>query len=234
MNRKGMSLIEVMVAIAILSVGTLALFISIDSLNKIAQRQKTKMAALRLNVTLTDLISLPATIRSASSQDNVPGMDLVWKQLRGWAKSDHLGPFLPLPLYLPHVEKVGASFVTGGQISGTPDAPLRYNVQGASCDPSYEVCPADSWPIEVFTEHNFSCPPLFHKGYDDWLRDGYQFEGPIYPDGLAIPAACISKSAVNIRLTIRESVDPGQSPKGLMKPMEEIITLSLSTIRERH
>ncbi len=233
-NQKGTTLAEAMVAIGILSICTLAVLTIVDAVHSLSERQNVRNAAFRLTLTLTDLVSLPATIRSTGVQPTIPDVDIFWRKLRGWEKTDDNGPFEPMPLFLPFVERLDdVTYVTGGQLTGTPQYPLRYNIVGMTCDPVNETCPAKQWPIEVFTEYNFRCPPLFAKDYDDFLRDGAPFYGAIYPNGLSVPAACIGKSTINIKLTIRESTDPDFPARGWVVENTDIIAVPMDDVSER-
>lgn len=233
-NQRGFGLIETIISFALLGTVLVGLISAIQYLHYFAKMQATKSSAERLSGTITELVSMPATLRATLVQSNTAGVPDLWAEARGYKRSNHNGTFQPIRMHLPIVERTGPSTSrTAGQITGTPTYPMRFNAKGEGCNKEFDPCPALDWPIEVYTELNFSCPPLFNKTYDIDLRGGLPYYGPIYPDGLVIQSSCIGKSQANIRLTIQESEDPTQARRGLFKGSVTILPILMSEYGER-
>jgi prepilin-type N-terminal cleavage/methylation domain-containing protein len=219
----GFSLIEVLVAMAIVGISVTGLISTIEAVQNQKARQQTKWASERVTSTLIDLISLPATIRATEVQ---PGNYEMYRNIKGRRSAKHLGDWEPVRLFLPFIDRApDGTYLTGGEFTGEPLQPMRYNDKGDSCDMTLQLCPASQWPIQVSTEYNFSCPPFYHRGYD-YKRGGLPYYGPIDdPVALAIPGKCISKAQINIRLVVRESADPDFPASGIFPPRVEIIRI---------
>jgi hypothetical protein len=233
-NKSGFTLIEVLIALVITEIAFMGLLTAMDSLRSQMERQQRKWSSERITRNIIALASLPSSIRVTSVQtQNIEAADL-FRQVRGWARADHLGPWMPIRLNLPFLEMMGPSnFITAGQFTGDPVRPMRYNRSGELCDTAFSVCPSAQWPIEVFTEYNFSCPPFFSEGYD-YLRGDVPYFGLMdAPAALAIPSRCFGKSQMNIRVTVRESADAPNPPEGLIPTTVEVIRMQVGQISRR-
>jgi len=235
-NQRGLSLVEILIALAILTGCALALALVVNHVNILMQRQQLRWAVDRVTTSLFQLTVLPATIRASLSDSESTQIKNIYYQTRGWLSADHHEAWKPIRLNIPLIEKTGTTFISGGQFTGTRDFPMRYNAKGEMCDLQFAPCPAPLWPIEVFTEYNFSCPPLFSRTYNGppWRALGVEFDGPLYPTGLVIPAFCRLKTQMNIQLTIRESEDAGLQPTGLFRPIVEIFSIPTRDINLRY
>lgn len=230
-NQRGITLIDSLIGIVLLGASAMALATLIHFLNQAMARQQVKWTSERISATVIEMVSLPATLRSSISQTDTEEARTLFRELRGWKSSRHLGPWTGMRMYLPFVDKTGpASFVVGGVITGSPSYPVRYNLRGEVCDTEIASCLPADWPVEAVTEYNFSCPPLFHSTYDDTLRGGLPFADAIYPDGLVIPNRCIGKGNINIRVTVRESADVTNPARGLFKTKTEIIAITPASV----
>lgn len=228
-NENGFSLLEVCMALVIIGTLFIGMSAGLTHLQAANKHEQTKLYASRIVVSLTHLVSLKSTIR-ASTLSELPANQLFADQLYREESALHLngdGSFTGVALFLPLVAIQGGVFVSGGQITGPPESPVRYNLNGDSCNTALEICEALQWPIEAITEYNFACPSLFHPSYDGSQRGGQPYYGPIYPDGYRPHTECEFKAQLNVRLTIRESRDSATAAfHGFFKEFSQVIQIS--------
>lgn len=210
MKQKGFGIIEVVISLAVISFLFLSLLAAADLIRSYNKVEQVKMYSSRIKLSLSHLASLKATVRASTMQTHIPSnkefADQIYKQSSALHHNGD-GTFSGVSLFLPILEVSGTEILSGGQITGTPDYPLRYNAFGYTCDLAHETCLAKDWPIEVVTDYNFSCAPAFHESYDYVLRGGSAFAGPLIPNGYRPHSTCRYKSQLNLRLIIRESRD---------------------------
>jgi prepilin-type N-terminal cleavage/methylation domain-containing protein len=234
MNRRGMTMLEIMMALMIVGVAMFGILSTVNTTSQLMGQEKVLWARTRILNSLASIAGMPATIRASMFQniENIPLTACV----NGGGDNPpcaHLGPYQPFRLYLPMVDRVSQwEIVTSGAVAGTPHEPIRYNSKGESCDTKTDACPQDRWPIEAFTEFSASCPPIFDPIYDDILRNGNPYYGPIHPAGLAVPAECPAARFIKVRLTIRST---NQDSRRFMafKPFVKVFAIDVERIQAR-
>ncbi len=209
-NQSGFSLIEFSISSVIVSILFMGVLLAGDHVRTLNKNEQVRLYASRIIISLTQLTSLKATIRASTLQTSIPenkafadGIYRVSTNLHHNGDGSYSGISLVLPVVVVHSSKT----IAGGQITGNPDYPLRYNLNGLTCNLAYQTCPAADWPIEVITDYNFTCPGIFHTTYDKSLRAGKPYYGPMNPDGFKPHTQCQAKSQLNLRLRIRQSKD---------------------------
>ncbi len=232
MNQRGVTLIEVMVGLAII-VLALGVYNGLaDYSERIMANQQLKWTGQRMTTSFMKMAGLPSTIRS--SLVNHPENNEVAACIFSTSPCLNLAPSKSIRLYLPFIEPVGPyEFISVGAITGTREAPMRYNALGEVCDTLVKTCPEADWPIEVFTEYNFTCPPLFDKVYDDSLRGGKKYFGAIYPDGLVVQPECPKPDQIRIYLTVQSTPVPGVTSNQVIRTRKESMSISYDEIMAR-
>ena len=223
-----------MVAIGVLAVLTVSAMEIARYVSDAVMRQRLLSTRARVIENLTRISGMPAAIR-ASLHDAANG-DL--KRCAKGTGEPCLGDvqFRGFRLYLPFVEFMpdGRTLLVSGAITGTTDHPIRYDYRGGVCDTHAAACPPEDYPIEVTTEFSAVCPPAFHEMYDDDLRGGQPYFGPIFSAGLQVPKSCDWARYIKVRLTIKPSDDsdirPGLVSSVNFKRFEKVQGIDAQTI----
>ena len=241
-NPQGFFLTEFLIAVVMLGILVVCGMSTLSYIHTFIQQQRVTSTRNRVADSLTRLAGMPSSIRASIYQhpENAPLAACVKKEetAPGGAGPSPASVFSCIQatamttgtsfrLYLPFLEQIpGGTILTSTAVSGTSQNPIRYNMNGELCDTLYEPCSAQDWPIEVVTEFTAQCPPIFDPVYDQSLRGGQAFYGPIYPAGLVVPSTCPQARYVKVRIQVRSSTSTTE-PVIAFKPIDKTLEVDV-------
>lgn len=198
----GFSVIEILTTLGIFSLILIASASFFTQMNRKISEEEYAETRMRMFQNLIYIMGMPATLRGSLEYDATQSGNLS-KCIRGGMGAVPTTP-LPVALFLPVVSGDATFVRTSGQISGSPNRPLRYSIEGTACTAANPInCNPSDYPISVTTEFLPVCPPAYDYYYGYWT-------GPVYPNGLTIPSVC--GRAQYIKIFYRFFTTPGAAP----------------------
>jgi len=211
-NSNGFSAIETLIAIGFFSMSLLTSVVFFAHANISIKQQAYFETRTRIFQTLIYIMGMPSTLRGSMENDTPTGM--LWKSIRGNLGTVPAAP-LPIALFLPVVAGDATSVVTSGQLTGPPDNPLYYSLEGGSC--SGVSCDPTVYSISIITEFTPICPPAYDYYYGVW-------SGSINPNGLQISTNCHRAQYIKIFYTFQPA--PGVPAELSFAPVSGSIMVS--------
>lgn len=216
----GFSQVEVLVGTGIFAFLMLACGGFFSQMNKTIKQTQYSDTRVRLFQGLISIIGMPSTLRGSMQNDTTSG--LFYRSMRNDLNLTPL-PLTPQPvaLFLPIITGDVSSVTTSGQITGTPAAPLLYNLDGGNCLPSLTVCDPLVYTVSVTTTFMPICPPAYDYYYGYWDP---LINGPVNPAGLLIPGSC--NRAHYLKIYYSFSPTPGSPAEMVFAPVNGTIMVN--------